>query len=360
MSDILGYERGVLYNNDTLTRDRAIQRAIQNRNLENLTAHNIVEKQNDVLKKVESDKAEEGGTTEAGSFLNDARNVYKTGKKLNKIYEDTGKAVRGVRRSAFLRGGEDAMGSLEGMGDVRVGDAPRPQELDLGQDTTDVVVDTARGGTAVSRGADLSGQLNYGRSALENTLQGSARGVGEAFTGSRETMGAVGEGVRAAQVGDMAGAVENTAKAINSTKNVLSSLDSLGKAGEGLAVVGGVSDVIDDAEGGFHKLNNAEKVSNVAGITAGATGLASLSTGLESAGAMLDATGIGAEIGVGLQVAGGVAAGVGAIADYVGSKMKQKPQINVPPTQTKSSSPLENAPKISAVQEGQVASSQPY
>ncbi len=357
MSDILGYERGIMYNNDTINRDRAIQKAIQNRNLENLTAHNVVEKQNDILKKVSSDKAQEGGTTEAGSFLNDARNIYKTGKKLNKIYDDTGKAVRGARRGAFLRGGDEA--SLENIGDVRVGDAPRPQELDLGSDTSDVIVDTARGGSAVSRGADLSGVLNYGRSALENTLQGSARGVGEAFTGTRETMGAVGEGVRAAQVGDMAGAVENTAKAINSTKNVLSSLDSLGKAGEGLAVVGGVSDVIDEANGGFNKMNNAEKVSNVAGITAGATGLASLTTGLESAGAMLDATGIGAEIGVGLQVAGGVAAGIGAISDYVGSKMKQKPQISVPPTQTMSSS-LDNAPKISATQVGGVASSQPY
>ncbi len=359
MSDILGYERGVRYSNDSLMRNIALQNAIQNRNLENLTNHNVVEKQNEVLKKVESDKAQEGGTAEAGSFLNDARNIYKTGKQLNKIYDDTGKAVRGARRGAFLRGGDQA--SLEGMGDVRVGDAPR--ELDLGQDTSDVVDDTrfARGGSAVSRGADLSGQLNYGRSALEQTLQGSARGVGEAFTGTRETIGAVGEGVRSAQMGDMSGIMENTAKAINSTKNVMKSLDSLGKAGEGLAVVSGVSDVLDDADGGFNKLNTAEKVSNVAGITAGATGLASLTSGLETTGAMLDATGIGAEIGVGLQVAGGVASGIGAIADYVGSKMKQGNQVKIPASSTMTpQTSLMNAPKISAVQVGGVASSQPY
>jgi len=358
MSDILGYERGIMYNNDSLNRDRAVQRAIQNRNLENLTAHNVIEKQNDVLKKGAGDKAQGEGTTEAGSFLNDARNIYKTGKKLNKIYDDTGKAVRGVRRNAFLRTGD--MGSMEGLGDVRVGDAPRPTELDLGSDTTDVSVDAMRGGNAVSRGADLTGQLNYGRSALNSTLQGSARGVGEAFTGTRETMGIVGQGVRSARMGDMSGVMDNTAKAINSTKNINNSLDSLGKAGEGLAVVGGVSDVLDDTDGGFHKMNSAEKVGNVAGITAGATGLASLTTGLETAGAMLDATGIGAEIGVGLQVAGGVASGVGAIADYVGSKMKQKKQVSVPATQSTAVSSLDTAPKISAVQEGQVASSQPY
>ena len=359
MSDILGYERGILYSNDSLIRNKALQNAIKYRNLENLTNHNVVEKQNEVLQKVESDKAEEGGTTEAGSFLNDARNIYKTGKQLNKIYDDTGKAIRGARRGAFLRGGDEA--SLESMGNVRVGDPPRTTELDLGQDTSDVVDDAVRGGTAVSRGADLSGQLNYGRSALEQTLQGSARGVGEAFTGTRETIGAVGEGVRSAQMGDMSGIMENTAKAINSTKNVMKSLDSLGKAGEGLAVVSGVSDVIDDADGSFNKLNTAEKVSNIAGITAGATGLASLTSGLETAGAMLDATGIGAEIGVGLQVAGGVASGVGAIADYVGSKMKQAKQINIPASSTMTpQTSLMNAPKISAVQVGGVASSQPY
>jgi len=357
MSDILGYSRGVQYNNDALIRDRAIQEAIHNRNLENLNNHNVLEKQDEILRQAESTKAEYGGSQEATSFLNDARNIYKTGKQLNKIYEDTDKAIRGVRRGAFLS--QSGAGSLEGIGDVRVGDAPRPQELDLGQDTTDVVVDTARGGTAVSRGADLSGQLSYGRQALEQTLQGSARGVGEAFTGTRETMGAVGDGVRSAQMGDLSGVMESTANAIKSTKNVVNSLDSLGKAGEGLAVVGGVQDVLDDAEGGFNKLNTAEKVSNVAGITAGATGLASLTTGLESAGAMLDATGIGAEIGVGLQVAGGIASGVSAISDYVGSKEKQASQVNVPPTNTTASS-MDNAPKISAVQSGMVASSQPY
>ena len=107
-------------------------------------------------------------------------------------------------------------------------------------------------------------------------------------------------------------------------------------------------------------MNTAEKVGNVAGITAGAAGLMSLATGLEQTGAVLDATGFGAEIGVGLQVAGGVAAGVSAIADYVGSEMKQKSQVSVPATQQMSSSSLNNAPKISSAQSGMIASSQPY
>ena len=34
MSDILGYERGILYSNDSLMRNKALQNAIKYRNLE--------------------------------------------------------------------------------------------------------------------------------------------------------------------------------------------------------------------------------------------------------------------------------------------------------------------------------------
>ena len=400
MSDILGYSRAVQYNNDAMSRDKGIQDALRNRNLENLTNHNVVERQSDIMKKAESNKSKNSGNEEAGSFLNDARNIYKTGKKLNNIYETTGKAIEKGRRNIFLT---QEPGSEESRGVVSVADqAPRssagftrpyddtnvgdvnggvPNE-NIGESTSGRRLAGALDGSE-DMGADIDAVLNFRlpSSAIDRAT-GVDRGVADAGLAERvsnpiaglvrsapevnaitRSVGAVGDSVsiaaRSAQVGDLSSVIENSARAINSTKNIVSSLDSLGKAGEGLSVVAGVSDIIDDQNGGFHKMNTAEKVGNVAGITAGAAGLMSLATGLEQTGAVLDATGFGAEIGVGLQVAGGVAAGVSAIADYVGSEMKQKSGVSVPATQQMSSS-LNNAPKISSAQSGMIASSQPY
>ena len=101
-------------------------------------------------------------------------------------------------------------------------------------------------------------------------------------------------------------------------------------------------------------MNTAEKVGNIAGIGSGIASAGSLAGSLESAGAMLDATGIGAEIGLGLNIAGAVAGGVSAIADYVGGKEKQKKQL---PSPSQLQAPqMRSAPApISAQQSGGVA-----
>ena len=215
--------------------------------------------------------------------------------------------------------------------------------------------DVSRGGNAISRGADLSGVLNYGGEALQNTLQGGARGVSEAFTGARDTANAISSGAEALQSGDIGGVVEAGSKTISSISKVSGALDTLGKAGEGVAVLSAGSDIYDDATGGFSKMNTGEKVGNVAGIGAGVFAAGSLAGGLEYTGAMLDATGIGAELGVAFNVAGAIAGGISAISDYFGSKSAQKTQqapmkVAKAPTPT----PQAQAP-ISALQSGGVA-----
>ena len=49
MSDVLGYQRGVSYNNDIINRNRALQREVHNENLNNLNNYNILEKQSQNL-----------------------------------------------------------------------------------------------------------------------------------------------------------------------------------------------------------------------------------------------------------------------------------------------------------------------
>jgi len=380
MSEFLGYNRGVQYNNDIINRNRQIQGEIHQNNINNLTSYNVLEKQatsnydgtEKALESQEGQSKQTEGKTEGGEFLNDVRNVYKTGKKYRDIADGIEKQYKSISRGKFIASSsadllENAPEYLAG--DTRVADGIRnagDSVLDLGQDTSEVAEDVIRGGTTISRGADLSGVARYGAEALENTLQGSARGVGEAFTGTRsalsiatqgtaDTIDAVRSGGQALQEADLSGLASAGGKAVSSISKVGGALDSLGKAGEGLAVLSAGSDIYDDATGGFNKLNSNEKISNVAGISAGVFAVGSLAGSLESTGAMLDATGIGAELGVAFNVAGAVAGGVSALEDYIGGKKKQKQQqtpMNVAPAPTPQA---QRTAPVSALQSGGVA-----
>jgi len=353
MSDIYGYERGVQYNNDIMSRNTRLQQSIANSNSQVLDDFKIAKETRDTLSKnieagaetAEASKSETDAKEGAGEFLGDARNVYKMGKAVGKELSNVDKAVKSFRRAKFINEG----GGIDPLGDQTGRIATK--ELDLGSDLSNVADDAVRGGTAISRGADLSGVLRYGGEALQNTLQGS-RGIGEAFTGTRSAI----QGTRAAaEAGDIAGMVEGTGRVVSSAKSGLQALDSLGKTAEGLNVVGGVSDILDDTDGGFKKMNTAEKVGNIAGITSGVFSAGSLAGSLEGAGAMLDATGIGAELGIGLNIAGAIAGGTSAIADYIGGKEKQKRQT---PVSTQLSRPMTMKtpqPPISAQQSGGIA-----
>ncbi len=360
MSDIYGYERGVQYNNDIMSRNTRLQQSIANRNSQSLDDFNVAKQTRDIVnknieksaEKSESSKAEEQGEQGAGEFLADARNVYKIGGAVKKELGNVDKAVKSFRRAKFINEG----GGIDPTGDQTGRLASK--ELDLGSDLTNVADDAVRGGTAISRGADLSGVLRYGGEALQNTLQGS-RGVGEAFTGTRSAIQggtqALQDTAEATRLGDTAGMVEGAGRVVSSARSGLGALDSLGKTAEGLNIVSAGSDILDDTGGGFKKMNTAEKVGNIAGITSGIASAGSLAGSLESAGAMLDATGIGAELGLGLNIAGAVAGGVSAVSDYIGSKEKQKRQT---PTPTQVSAPQiqRSAPApISAQQSGGIA-----
>tara|TARA_R110000787_G_scaffold7546_1_gene25642 strand:+ start:41 stop:904 length:864 start_codon:yes stop_codon:yes gene_type:complete len=80
-------------------------------------------------------------------------------------------------------------------------------------------------------------------------------------------------------------------------------------------------DIYDDAEGGFKKMNEAQKAGNIGEIAAGGAETLALGvTALETAGLALDSTVFGAPAGVLLNIAGGILGLVAAGADIVGDK----------------------------------------
>jgi len=345
MSDMLGYERGINFTNDELRRNVNLQKDNHYKNLSDLTGYNISEK---LAEGIAKEGALSSAREQAGDFLNSARNVYKTGKKLNSLYEESAGAVRGLRRGRALEGvlSEAPEGEVFG------------RDLGGAEDEGEEADNFVRAGGESD--ADINAVLDFGESLGDRIIGSSPVGqVGRAIGEGQQAVSDIGAGVQGlrdtALAGDLSGAIDNVAQIKGGFSKVGGALDSLGKAGEGLAVASGVGDVLDDIDGKFNKMNTAEKVGNVAGITGGATGLMSLAGSLETGGAMLDATGIGAELGVGLQVAGAIAGGVGAIADYIGGESKQKKQINKPaPMVPQTSQPVNQ--QVSALERGGVAS----
>lgn len=89
-----------------------------------------------------------------------------------------------------------------------------------------------------------------------------------------------------------------------------SSIGKLGIVSTGLSVGMGLADGIQDLSA--HKIvgdNTAERISNVAGIASG---------GLEAVGTALDLTGVGAPVGVALNLLGGLAGAVSGVSEVVG------------------------------------------
>ena len=94
------------------------------------------------------------------------------------------------------------------------------------------------------------------------------------------------------------------------------SLGKLGGLATGLTIGAGALDTYNDIETGkIVGKNTAEKVGNVAGIVSG---------GLEGLGTALDLTGVGAPVGVALNLLGGLTSLAGAGADIVGEEEEKK------------------------------------
>lgn len=123
-------------------------------------------------------------------------------------------------------------------------------------------------------------------------------------------------------------------------------LDKGGVVAKGLAGVskgltalniaqGGYDAIKDIADKGIQGKNINEKIGNVSAIVSGGadavgtavaseTGAGALAAGLETAGAMADATGVGAVLGLGLGALGAGVGAFGAVEDYIGGKKEKQ------------------------------------
>ena len=310
MSAVLGYERGVMYNNDIINRNRSLQSAIHTHNLANLNNYNVLEKRSKSqyqsteggLDEAKTERTETTAEHEGGEFLGGVRNVYKSAKAYGKLAEDLKNKASEIH---------DVVNPLvSGGGEFK--EAGKTAELSK---------------TAIKQGAKM-GHIIAPVKATESAVA------------TTEAISHAGEGI---------------SSGVSAMGKISGALDSVGKLGEGLSVVSGISDTIDDAMGGWSKMNNAEKVGNVAGITSGVFGAGSLAGGLESVGLALDSTGIGAEVGLALNVAGAIAGGVSAISDLIGGEQKQKPQQATMKKSVRPQPQAQAQAPISAQQSGGVA-----
>jgi len=118
------------------------------------------------------------------------------------------------------------------------------------------------------------------------------------------------------------------------------SIGKLGIASTGLSVGMGILDAVDDLKAGKIEGNNsAERVSNVAGIASG---------GLEAVGTALDLTGVGAPVGVALNLLGGLAGAVSGISDIVGEEEEKGKSIQKEQTLQKAPVPQEKLQSLVA------------
>lgn len=370
---MLGFERGTQYSNNIMSRESGASNQISNMNAQNLSNYNVQEKMsNSINNNLEMNKQarESGGFITkakegAGEFIADARNVYKAGKGFKKAGDDIASSVTKFKRGKFIdsglgdEGGEfmSAVSDTSPVVDTTVQDAVAlrraGQSSAVATQGVSSVLESARAGL---RGTDAGAVV---RAAARAGIGGTdiGRGVNTAFTGTRSAVTGAQEGARALAGGDAVGTVEGITKAVSGAKSTLGALDSLSKGAEGLNVVSGISDALDDFDGGFSKMNTQEKIGNVTGQASAGFSLAGLAGSFEAGGDLLDATGIGAELGLAFNVAGAVLGGVSAAEDYFGGKSKQKNQpakrtsVARPPTMAQPNVP------ISALQSGGVATS---
>ena len=320
MSEMLGYQHGIQYSNDSISRNNSLQQTIADTNTSRLDDSKLKGALQSKLYGVAERGAEnlEGygavskAKDEAGEFLANARNVYRVGKAVSKNVGEVNNAMKSYKAS---QGVKSAVKGGSGLYDMTGADINAVRDFNKALPVT--------AGNNISKFTDT---VKAGSQALKDT----------------------------ATAGSVADTVKGVSKVYSSAKAGLGAVDAIGKSAEGLNVVSGASDALDDIEGGFSKMNKAEKVGNVAGITSGVFSAGTLAGSLEAGGAMLDATGIGAELGLALNVAGAVAGGVSALADYMGGEGKQKTQIAKPKTAA-APTPQSAPSKISSLQSGGVA-----
>tara|TARA_R100000654_G_scaffold1120_3_gene4212 strand:+ start:412 stop:1500 length:1089 start_codon:yes stop_codon:yes gene_type:complete len=136
---------------------------------------------------------------------------------------------------------------------------------------------------------------------------------------------------------DEAGAPKKTggigskiASAMEISEETAGKLGSMAGGAAGLA--GLTMGIMSDEHGGWHRMNGAERVGNVASIVGG---------GAETIGTALDMTGVGAVVGVPLQVIGGV-------ADLIGGLFSGGAEIKKDEAKKEAAKAAEDKPEIQA------------
>jgi hypothetical protein len=164
---------------------------------------------------------------------------------------------------------------------------------------------------------DNAGVSARGESSVANIAPRS-KILGDVVSDGSETLGDLNKASKlnsAAQVISRGGeAAASLAPEVSGGATALE--DTLKVGGQALSVGLGALDAVEDISAGKIVGNNtAERVSNVAGMASGA---------LEGLGLALDATGVGAPVGVALNVLGGIAGLVSGGADIVGQEEEKK------------------------------------
>ena len=164
-----------------------------------------------------------------------------------------------------------------------------------------------------------TGNFQTARDLLKSDAQLIAEGNADLEVGMREAtrLSNKAEGVTSAGE-DLASYLKAGVSVGETAGEKLKSIGKLGALGTGLTVGTGILDAVEDFSAGKIEGNNtAEKFSNIADITAG---------GLEAIGTGLDLTGVGAPVGVALNLLGGVVSLAGGVADIVGEQ-EDKAQV---------------------------------
>ena len=198
------------------------------------------------------------------------------------------------------------------------------------------------GGQVASKGKDIEAVGRVGKFAITRAPE-----IGEAVLNATEKMIAPSEEFGKSAIAGVATDTTIGKDALDSAKEFLkanvsvgesigekaSSIGKLGIASTGLSVGLGVLDAVDDLESGKIEGNNAaERVSNVAGMVSG---------GLEAVGTALDLTGVGAPVGVALNLLGGLAGLAGGVSDIVGEEEEKEKSVSKQKTLQKEPVPQE-------------------
>lgn len=158
-----------------------------------------------------------------------------------------------------------------------------------------------------------TGNFQTARDLFKSDAQLIAEGNADLEVGMREATRLTNKAKGVTSAGqDLASYLKAGVSVGESAGEKLKNMGKLGALGTGLTVGTGVLDAVDDLRAGKIEGNNtAEKFSNIADITAG---------GLEAIGTGLDLTGVGAPVGVALNLLGGVVSLAGGISDIVGEQ----------------------------------------